>query len=68
VTISEIFGRERGSWLQQRCVNVHKSGVKDGSAGRGGRLASVINNIAIMDVLSLNGTAPVNTCIYPKQQ
>ena len=60
--------RERGSLPQQCCVKVHKSSVKDGGVGRSGRSPFVIDNMAIMDVLSLNGTAPENTCIHPKRQ
>ena len=39
-----------------------------GCVGRGGRLPCVIYNTAMVDGLSLNGIAPVNTCIDTKCQ
>lgn len=65
---SEIFGRKRGSWSQQHCVNIHNLSVKVELVGRDGRLPSIIANMATEGRLSLNGFAPVNTCSNTKYQ
>ena len=64
---SEISGRKGGSWFQQRSISVHSSGVKVGCSGRGGRMPCVMYNTAMICVSSLNGIAPVKTCIDTKQ-
>jgi hypothetical protein len=40
--------------------------VKVGCVGRGGRLPWVVADMAMIDVPSLNGTAPVNICVDVK--
>jgi len=63
---SETSGRKWGSGSQQRCINPHKCSVNVGCVGRGGRLLCIMANVAIADVVLLNGIAPVNTCGYKK--
>lgn len=65
---SEAFGRERGSWAQQRCINVHNFSVKAGCVGRGGRPPCMIANMAITNEPLPNGIVLVNACIDVVQQ
>lgn len=65
---SEVLGREMGLGSQQRCVKFHKSSVKVGCIGRGGRLPCVMENIAVTDGQPLNGTAPVKIYIGTERQ
>jgi hypothetical protein len=60
---SAAFGREGGSCAQQRSTNDHKFSVNIGCVGRGGRLPSVTDSMAIKVEISLNGTSPVNTWV-----
>lgn len=66
---SEASGRNRGSWSQQRWVNTHKSSIKVGCVGRGGRLPSAMARAVAKDEPpGPNGNTPVKTCIDPKRR
>ena len=60
---SEISGRNLGLCSQHRCINFHKLSVKFTCVGRGGRSPCVMITMTFRDVRSLNGIAPVNTCL-----
>ena len=65
---SEIFGRKRGFWAQQRCINPHNWSVRAGCDGRDGRSPLIMAIVATAGRLSLNGIVPVNTCVDTRHQ
>ena len=52
---TEIFGRLRGLASQQHSVNAHKSSVRSGWVGRGGRAPSFMANTTLELNMSKNG-------------
>jgi len=65
---SEASGHREELPSQQRCINIHRSSVKVGCVGLGGRSPRNADSMAIKDEQPLNGAAPVNTCIGTKCQ
>lgn len=63
INASETSGRKRMTLSQHFCINVHNSSVRSGCVGRCGRLPRIIATIVATGSSSLNGTAPVNTCV-----
>lgn len=60
-TTSEILGRRKGFWSQQRWLRSQSSPVKLERAGRSGRFPNIIPTAAAVGGIWANGVAPVMT-------